>query len=250
MVFFKKKYGCFLLALVGTALSLESCQEERGVRNIESYYFPLNKLTEGLVYEYQPVEEKQDPPVYWYYKSMKQGNSQFLLGMSYDPAFAPDQFVREERVHNGMLLVDFFIYETDTTGKKQQIQAKIDAANVFPFEVKEPYGVLLTSLHWRPLGDSATITLVRNRQFDGDTAIVFKDKTLPAVKFNTRELVDQEVKGHLELEFGGTEVYAIDIGLIYFKKNIDGWLMQYRLADIYSMEDFEKKFKAKLDSPR
>jgi hypothetical protein len=243
---FSKKNSRTVLAVATMMFSFLACKEGNGKRDIEAYYFPLKRLEGGLVYEYQPVENTLDPPVYWYYKSLKEGQRIFLIGMSYDSQFSPDQFVREERVENGMLLVDFLTYEKDTAEKKQPVQANIEAANVFPFEVKEPYGVLLSSLHWRPLGDTSTITLVRNRQFQGDTVVVFGGNTIPAVNFNTRELVDQEVEGHIELEFSGSETYAKDIGLVYFKKNIDGWLMQYRLAAIYSMEDFEIKFKTSL----
>ena len=250
MAFFTSKHSFLALAMAmaGMALSFIACEKDQGKRNIEAYYFPLDKLADGMVYEYQPVENPDYPVVYWYYKSMKVNGQQYLLGMSYDPAFSPDQFTREERVDNGMLLADFYTLEADSTGTKQRLQATIEAANVFPFEVKEPYGVLLSSLHWRPLGDSSTITLVKNRQFDSDTTIIFKNEAIPAINFNTRELADQEVIGHMELEFGGTEVYAKGIGLVYFKKDIDGWLMQYRLADRYSMEDFEKKFKARLEN--
>lgn len=200
------------------------------------------------MYEYQSVGNQHDPPVYWYYKSMKEGETWYLLGMSYDPEFSPDQFIREERVGNGMLLVDFFTYEKDSTGKKQQVQAKIEAANVFPFEIKQPPGVLLTSFHWQTLADSSTITMVRNRQFDGDTAVVFREKKLPAIKFHVLEMVDQEQEGHLELEYRAAEIYAENTGLVYFEKNItDGWRMAYRLADIYDMAAFEEKFKTKLE---
>lgn len=247
MIFCKTERCVSLTAWMVIVLMAACTTDKDGRRNIAAYYFPLDELAQGKVYEYEPVSEMNNPTVYWHYKSVRQGGSQFLLGKSYDPAFSPDQFVREERVGNGMLLADFFTFETGEDGKKRPIQAKIDAANVFPFEVKKPFGVLLSSLQYSS-GDTATITLVRNRQFDSDTTVVFNGKTLPAVKFNTRELVDQEVKGHLELEFGGMEVYAKNIGLIYFKKNIDGWLMQYRLANIYNTGDFEEKFKIKLDS--
>ncbi|MBI1226912.1 MAG: hypothetical protein GC192_16895 [Bacteroidetes bacterium] len=223
-------------------------KEENGFRNIEDYYYPLSDLQDGKVYEYGPVHEEGDPPIYWYYRSVLKDGNAYLVGMSYNPAFNPDQFVREERVSNGMLLNDFYVYETDTEGKSQQIRADIVAANVFPFKVKPLGSVLLSSLHWRPLGDSSTITLVRNRQYDSDTTIVFEGKNVPAVKFNTRELVDQEEEGHLELEFGGTEVYAKRLGLVYFKKDVSGQRrIEYRLKAVYSMEAFEQKFKEKLE---
>jgi hypothetical protein len=223
------------------------CGNDSARRNIEAFYFPLKKLETGQVYEYQSVGNPNDPPMYWYYKSLEEGGQQYLLGMAYDPEFSPDQFVREERAVNGMLLADFYMYEKDSTGKKVQLPANIEAANVFPFLIKDPPGVLLSSVTWQSLADSAQVSLVRNRQFDKDTTVIFDGKNLPAVKFLTRELVDQETEGHLELEYGGMEVYAKGIGLVFFKKNISkDWQMAYRLAAVYDMEAFEQRFKTSL----
>ncbi len=238
----------FCLAVFSVFFFACANKEQNGLKNIEEYYYPLIDLQDGMVYEYEPVHEENDPPVYWYYRSVLKDGSAFLVGMSYNPSFEPDQFVREERVNNGMLLNDFYVYETDAEGKSQQIEAEIEAANVFPFEVKPLGNVLLSSLHWRQSGDSSSITLVRNRQYDSDTTVVFDGKNVSAVKFNTRELVDQEVEGHLELEFGGTEVYAKKLGLVYFKKDVsDQRRIEYRLKAVYSMADFEQKFKEKLE---
>ncbi len=237
------------LVISAFVLFILACTNEgNGLRNIEAYYYPLSDLQDGKVYEYEPLGQAGDPPVYWYYRSVLDSGRAYLVGMSYDPAFNPDQFVREERVWNGMLLNDFVVYETDAEGKSQPIHVDIEAANVFPFEVKPLGSLVLSSLHWRPLGDTSSITLVRNRQFDSDTTIVFDGKNVPAVKFNTRELVDQEEVGHLELEFGGTEIYAKKIGLVYFRKDISGQRrIEYRLKAIYSMGAFEQKFQEKLE---
>ncbi|MCC6727368.1 MAG: hypothetical protein IT258_22875 [Saprospiraceae bacterium] len=244
----KKSYTIYLLPL---AICFVACGNEKpsdGLKNIENFYYPLSDLQEGRVYEYEPLGDKRHPPVYWYYKSITQDGKGYLLGTSYGPTFAPDQFVREEQVDNGMLLNDFLIYETDAEGKSQPIKAEIEAANVFPFKVKPLGSVLLTSLHWRPLGDTSSITLVRNRQYDSDTSFTYQGKQVEAVKFNTRELVDQEEVGHLELEFGGTEIYGENLGLVYFRKDIDGeQRIEYQLKATYSMEEFEAKFKQKLE---
>lgn len=236
--------GSLLLLLCFAACK----QANNGLQDIESFYFPLSELQDGKVYEYEPLGDELDPPVYWYYKSMTQDGKGYLLGTSYRPNFEPDQFVREERVENGMLLNDFYIYEADSTGKSQQIKADIEAANVFPFQAKPLASTLLTSLHWRPLGDTSSITLVRNRQYDSDTTFAFQGKAIPAVKFNTRELIDQEETGHLELEFGGIELYGKNLGLVYFRKDISGQRqIAYQLKAVYSMEEFEAKFKEKLE---
>lgn len=237
-----------LLCCLAFFAVLFSCKNnDAGLRNIEEFYFPLGQLGVGRVYEYEPLDAA-DPPVFWHYKTTNTTGTTHLLGTSYGPQFQVDQFAREERVGNGMLLTDFFIYEMDSTGNPQQIRADIEAANVFPFQVKPLGSALLTSLHWRPLGDSSSITLVRNRQYDSDTTIVFEDKKIPAVKFNTRELIDQEEVGHLELEFGGMEVYAKGIGLVYFRKDVSGQRrIEYRLKAIYSLEEFEAAYGVKLE---
>lgn len=231
------------------SLSLFACKNDSENRNIEAYYFPVEDLGEGRVYEYRMSDGAGQRAAYWYYKSIEENNSQFLIGMAYDAAFSPDQFVREERVSNGMLLADFIAYETDTlSGKKIQIPAKIDAANVFPFEVKTPAGVLLSSVTWQSPLDSSVYLFVRNRQFSGDTAIVFQGKKIPAVVFNVQEMVDHNLEGHWKQEYPATEIYAKGIGLVFAgKKFSDSLHLTYQLTDIYSMEAFEEKYKTTLE---
>lgn len=226
-----------------------SCENEKG-RNIEAYYFPFSELKKGKVYEYQSTGSEYDPPLYWYYKSMKQGGVWYLLGMGYDIAFSPDQFVREEKVSNGILLADYYTYEPiDSSGKKTQVKANVVAGNIFPFYVKEPANVLLTSMNWELINEGGTkINHVRNRQFDGDTSFVLKNKNIDAIKFNTIELIEHDNEGRLPLEFDGIEIYGKNIGLVAFKKNVTTeYQMSYELKDIYSMEEFEEKFKVKLE---
>ena len=230
-----------------------SCQPDNGQRNITDYYFPLKELKDGKVYEYQSIGNEHDPPMYWYYKSMKHEGNEYLLGTGYDAEFLPDQFIREEKVSNGMMLVDFSTYEkADSVSEKVQVQAEIMAGNVFPFFVKQPANVLLTSLSWAPPGEGGTkINLVRNRQYDSDTTILFKNKKMPAVKFNTIELVEHDNEGRLPLEFRGMEIYAKGIGLVVLRKDItEGYQLAYELKDIYSMEEFEKKFRVKLEGKK
>lgn len=226
-----------------------SCKNDGDKRNIEAYYFPLGQLADGKVYEYQVTSDVDHSPVYWYYKSMKEGGSQYLLGMAYNAGFSPDQFVREERVGNGMLLADFIAYETDTaTGKKIQNPARIDAANVFPFEVKQPANVLLSSVTWQSTLDSSVYLFVRNRQFDRDTTFDFQGKNYPAIVFNVQELVDHDLEGHWKQEYPAMEIYAEGIGLVYASKELnDSLRLTYQLSGIYSMEAFEEKFRRSLE---
>lgn len=240
-IYLKTLFAVFALCFFGCG--------DNGFRNLEPYYFPLKNLAEGQVYEYHSVGNPNDPPMYWYYRTVVQGGQTHLVGMAYDPEFEPDQLVREERVANGMLLSDFYTYETDSTGQKKQVRANIEANNVFSFRANEEKpGVLLTSLNWQTLADGANITLVRNRQFNGDTTFVFQGKKTPAIRMSTVELVEHTTEGTLPLEFPGEEWYAKGIGLVYLKKDINAqWQMAYELADIYPMKAFEEKFRVSLE---
>ncbi|MEY3367056.1 MAG: hypothetical protein RI973_211 [Bacteroidota bacterium] len=237
----------FLLAST-TILLLASCQPDDGKKDIKSYYFPLDSLSEGRVYEYRVTSGTEARKAYWYYKTIREEGRSYLIGMAYDDAFSPDQFVREERVDNGMLLSDFIAYETDTaTGLKIQIPAMVEQANVFPFKVSMPAGVLLSSVRWTSSQDSSVYSFTRNRQYLKDTSIVFKGQQFPAVLFNVRELVDHEQEGHWQQEYPVTEIYARGLGLAFTEKRFsDSLRLVYQLEDIYSMERFEEKFKKTL----
>ena len=230
-----------LLAILAGCL-LGGCTQESA--DPRDFYYPLAELAEGQVYEYRSAGDELDPPFYWYYRTLEQGDSTFLTGMYYDHQFQPFQFLREEAVSNGMLLADFYLYETDSTGKQRKVPVQIAEGNVFPFGPPDPHKVLLYSISWQNTVDStATTHLIRNRQYLGDTTITYRDQTYDAVRFYVRELVDIEKDGHAEHEFDGLEIYARGLGLVYFRKNItDDFKTEYRLVDRFPMTELERRF--------
>lgn len=239
----RKVHLFFLLAIL-----VGACDESRDeIQDVESYYYPFAALENGMVYEYNPVDSGYDPPIYWYFKSEKVGKSKYLTGTSYGPSFLPDQTVREEWVENGILLRDFITYEKTDDGESIPVRAAVLDPNVFSFKVKKYGAVVVSTIQWSSLTDSVHYTFVRNRQFEADTSFIYDGITIDAVRFVTRELIDQEQQGHLELEYGGMEIYAKGIGLVFFSKDInDDWQMKYRLNKTYSPDEFQKKYGVQL----
>ncbi|MFQ5448843.1 MAG: hypothetical protein ACE5FF_18110, partial [Saprospiraceae bacterium] len=84
-----------LLVTLTGVLFFSACHSDDG-RDIEAFYFPLQELKDGRVYEYHSAGNPNDPPMYWHYQAEEKNGSLFLLGTAYGPAFSPDQFVREE----------------------------------------------------------------------------------------------------------------------------------------------------------
>lgn len=231
---------------------LQSCKDNSSKRrNIQEYYFPVADLDKGLVYEYETAGDPRNPPFYYYYRNIRDAADLYLTGTYYDYDFTPIQFVREEVVSNGMQLSDFYFYHTDTTSNKQnQVPVEIQSSSVFPFEADEQNpSVLLFKIKWNdPEPTGTEYTLIRNRQFAGDTTYIYQGKTYDAIKIYVRELIDNYNKGHLEQEYDGQEIYAKGLGLVYFRKNIsDDFIIQYKLKDTYPMTTLENKFKTATD---
>ncbi len=224
---------------------LFGCQNDGDRRDIRDYYFPLKDLTEGLVYEYQPVHNDSLSPAYWYYRSLLFEDSVFLTGAYYEYELLPLQFVREELVNNGMLLEEMFLYERDSTGKQIQIPVDIEAGNVFPFYVRDSGGVFLYKVEWTsPLDPGAVTRVIKNRRFSGDTTYTYQGEDYDAITFEVRELFEYDKEGVFEKQYDGIEIYAEDLGLVYYQKNISpGFTLAYALRDRYPMAELEEQFK-------
>lgn len=224
-------------------LVLAACNPN-GKKDIRDFYFPLKKLTEGQVYEYQAIGQDSLSPAYWYYRSFLQDEGLYLTGTYYEYDLNPLQLVREELVSNGMILQDLFVYVPDSTGRQRRIAAEVLVGNVFPFSVSDSSGIFLYKVRFDfPNETGSTTTLIKNRRYLGDTTYTVQGKTYEAVRFEVRELVEDNsvTEGSIEPRFDGEEIYAKGIGLIYYRKNLGAQSIAYELTDRYSMEKLEQK---------
>jgi hypothetical protein len=233
--------------LFAVFLLLSGCSNER---DIHDYYYPLNKLRTGLVYEYSTINNgAEGPSEYWYYRTFARDSGVFLASTYYDYRYQIGQIIREKITPSGALARNYFLYETDSlTGHSTQTAATIESASLFPFEVRDSLGVFLFSLKYHPPGDSATtIALVRNRRFLGNGPdFVLDGKSYSTIRFRVREAIANEQEGAAEITGIGEEHYAKDIGLVYSSKTYSNgkFTMQSRLKSTMTMGDFEKKASA------
>ena len=228
---------------------LSSCVSNDQI-DIREYYFPVEQMEEGLVYEYRSLGNDSLGPSYWFYKSIETDSALYFTGTYYEADFTPRQFFRSEIVSNGCLMEDYYLYAVDSLGKTQRLAAEVQAPNAFPFIVRDSGGIFLFKLHWvfneSPL---QTTTLIRNRRYIGKEQITWQGKPLDCAIFEVKELVDDFKEGHLEKQYPGLEYYAKGIGLIYYKKEIsDNFVLEYELADRYPMQQLEQKFRQQMEN--
>ena len=237
----------WLLPFCGIMFFL-ACSGEEKEGPYKAFYFPFEEMTEGKVYEYASTSAVGDTIIteYWAYKSVKDEKGWQLMGTYYDSYFQVRQFFRETMHTTGSLMEDYFLYQSDSIGVTQRYDAELKAANGFPFMLKDTNSILLFDLQWTFSEDPVhRISLTRNRQYRGQSIFSFQGNRLPAITFDLRERIDDEQEGHLEKEYTGMEIYAKGLGLVYYRKDLDeNIVMEYQLEAIYTMAEFEEKFKA------
>lgn len=233
--------------LIGLLALLPSCQKEGGYRDIRGYYYPLNELQDGLVYEYRAEGMPELGPSYWYLRFSSGPEGNFLHSTLYEQDLIPAQQLKEEVVSNGLLLRQLYLYGRDSLpgGRQNRSEAEIMSSSAFPFQVKEQGGVFLYHVRWQDPGDSlAWYTVIKNRYFAGDTTFVFEGKTYPAVKFELKEHIELDQIGVFESTYPGMEIYAKGLGLVYFRKEIqENMMLAYRLKSRFPMDKLEERFK-------
>lgn len=238
-----------LFVFATLVIGLSSCREN-GPKDIRDYYFPLRDLEEGVVYEYQPVYMDSLTPAYWYYRSFIQEDGVFLTGTYYEYDLVPLQLVREELVRNGMLVQDVYLYDqaTDSSGQQNRTEVEVLQGSAFPFKVTDSTGVFLYKIKWEPPQDSgAVITLVKNRRYLKDTVVQALGETHDAVLFKVQELLSYDKEGVFEQRYGGREIYAKGLGLVYYDKKIgEGIQLSYALERRYPMNELENQYEQRI----
>ena len=247
LILLQMKIKFFYWIFLFTSFSaLNACQKEEGYKNINSFYFPLEELKNGLVYEYQPLNNDSLTPIYWYYKTHQREDTTYLTGTYYEYGLIPFQVIIEELLPKGMWLNSLLLNETDSIGQQQQTSVEVIAGTTFPFEVRDSGGVFLYKVRWTtPANPNVTTTLIKNRRYLGETTYSFGGKEHECVLFDVKELFeyDDKKEGYFEQELDGFEVYAKNIGLVYYRKGIGETVMlEYGLHDRYTMEELEDQF--------
>jgi hypothetical protein len=217
-------------------------------KNIRAYYFPLEALNkEAKVYEYQYQLGDSTFKMYWYYQAILQNDSIYFVSTGYNQRFEQMMLMREQRVKNGMKLIDMYFYATNKAGYSIRNPVDIKGGAVFPFEVQDSNSVFINIIHYKDVNDSTLeTTLTRNRRFLHDTKYTFKNKQYAAVAFEMKEeqAENDPKRGGIAPVYKIQEIYAKDIGLIYTKRWLtDSVFIECRLLDIYTMKALEDKYK-------
>lgn len=230
----------YLLLSTLLVWELVSCNSSK---NIKEYYYPIDTMgSEGLVYEFQSLDSL--PPYYWYYSMQERPDGKYLVATNYNTFYEIEQISIEKIVSNGTKLHQYTLYQKDSSGKATAVETSIKSNGYFPFEVKDTSGVFMYELKWTdPIDTNHHTTLVRNKHFEKDSVYAYNGKSVPCVIFRSKDLIDDDRNGHLEIRYSGREIYAQGLGLVYTEKNIQNRIIAYRLHSQFGMDKLAQKSK-------
>lgn len=233
----------FYIISFACILSFSSCDTNNRI-NIEDYYFPIDELKEGRVYEYRNNGERGETSSrYKYYNTIHTDSAQYLISNHYGPTFFNDQYVLSEVVSNGILAKEFRFMAIIPEQEEQSIvKAEIIKDNAFPFSVSKEGGVTAMEIKFTdPRNSKEKIRLIRERQYLGDTIFTFKGIDLPAIIVASNEIMEftHEDDGDFDNTTFATEIYAKGIGLVARKFNMGNVELESVLHDTFSMKKLE-----------
>jgi hypothetical protein len=203
-------------------------QADPAQEDLSRYYFPLDSFpAEGMVYTYKNIQDTTAVPEVW--RHLKKGPD---LIESINYGFGDDIVQRQfdRIVANGVVTDSLKLYASDATGQREQINVLLPSPFRFPFEPGDSSSVWLTKMEWWQPEDSLHIILERRRTFKEYTTWPHEGKVIPAVRFETEDTFETESDGWTSTQWRGEELYARDIGLVYYKRVIsENMLLEFEL---------------------
>ena len=232
MIRYRSTCGIVCQFVMYIFIFLSSCtQRVEKVENLSKYYLPLDELEGGgLVYSFRSLVDTTLDREVWQYIKTSEG---LITSINYDHRQQVVQRQYERVVSNGVVIDSLILVDYDSLGRAISHPVRVISPHRFPFEVQDSTQVWLTHLEWWQPGDGLHIVLQRRRRFAGETVWEWQGKTIPAVRFNTEDKLETEKDGWTTSAWSGEEVYAANIGLIYYKRKISEQLViEFELDDI------------------
>ena len=217
------------------SLILFSC--EKNEDRIQDYFIPII-TDEGISKTYTYVSPIDSQKLTWVYEKSEEENrvhgSLYLNDESLVKEIEMIWTEEDVQMHSASLV------EYDSLGNPSRSPYSFDSRSLFPLSKEKMQSILYYSDRYQSRIQSDLITSnIKNRQYSSDTIVKFKGKEYPAKLFTVLETVDVEKvnDGHWDTNFQGIEVYAKGIGLVYYKKNIEGNPKEFKLEELNTLHN-------------
>lgn len=219
MIRYRTTCGIICQFVMCLLIFLSSCSDRVDTtEDLSIYYVPIDSIGErGIRYIYRSLADTTLDQEVWEYAKTSENH---ITSINYDHNQQVVQKQYERIVESGVLIDSLILYFNDEGGRIISYPVRILSPHRFPFAARDSSQVWLTQLEWWQPGDSLHVVLERRRRFDGDTTWSWQGQSIPAIKFKTVDKFETEQDGWTSSQWTGTEIYAKNIGMIYYKRDI------------------------------
>lgn len=191
---------------------------EENTPDLSGYYLPVSSFpASGMVYRYRNLADTTSVPEVWVHTLTSKDH---ITSINYDSRQQVVQKQYERIVNNGVVVDSLTLFFSGDSGVINKIPVRVLSANRFPFDAVDSSKVWLTKLEWWQPGDSLHVVLERRRRFLGHTTWQHDGQSIPAIRFRTEDKFETEEVGWTTSAWNGEEIYALNIGLVHFSRNI------------------------------
>lgn len=224
------------IVMVGS-IFLASCKRSAvEPDNLSAYYIPFQTFPpNGKVYIYRNLADPEAEPEVWRHLRKSDHVLESINYAFYDTSndIKVQEVVQRQVdriITNGVVTDSLILVFKDSTGKPVENPVKVISGHRFPFQPGDSTQAWLTNLEWYQPEDSLHVVLQRRRRFIGHTSWTNDGKTYAAVKFRTEDTFETERDGWTTSSWTGEEIYARNIGLVYYKRHIsDQLILEFEL---------------------
>jgi len=236
----------FTAIVLAFVIGCESEADERALY-LDKYYYNIHRFAgPGEVYVYKAASELALPEEIWHYRFDPGHRGNYLNAIMYTPAGDPVQksIERLNRDNAELLSLELFYFEDDSL---HAIEAQINKPVTFSFAAIEEAPEVNYGLEYYDSSsdtDSVRVILNKKRRVTGREMFYFEGEEVPAVRIETREVLETETEGFTTTEWTGTEIFAQDIGLVYYRKKInEQFTLEYTLHRRLTYDEFQTRYK-------
>jgi hypothetical protein len=229
----------YALIILAATLSCREAITEMPTSTRMFYFDALALSGGGKVFAYEPVNDKRYPEEYWHKRFTGDYHANTLYRTLYSPDAEVLQSMAESIDKKGATLIKLEL--TYPSGDSSRtLTAKIDAASTFLFGPPDTTVIAKYQIEYRePSDDAVRVILTRERKFVREQTFTFQGKEYPAMRFVVDETLETETEGFTESTWQTTEIYALGLGLVYYRKPINSeFVLEYRLKDMMEYHEF------------
>ena len=231
MIRYRSTFAILCHFVMYSVIIVTGCKDHPEIEEgLAQYYLPAEDLgTKGTDYIYRSKSDTTLPPEVWRHINTSEGH---ITSINYDHIQQVVQKQYERIVGNGVLIDSLHLFFYDSLGRTITLPVRILSPNRFPFEAKDSSKVYLTHLEWFQPGDSLHVVLERRRRFIGNTTWNWQGKNVPAIRIKTEDKFETEKDGWTTSGWNGEEIYAKDLGLVYYRRNIsEHMILEFQLDE-------------------